>query len=282
MITHRTISEVQKTLKQARGQGKTIGLVPTMGNLHKGHIKLVEAARSNCDFVITTIFVNPLQFAENEDFNAYPRTLDQDMEKLIDVGCHCLFTPERDVIYPSTMEAQTIIHVPKLGVNHCGASRPGHFDGVSTVVARLFNIIAADTAFFGLKDYQQLLIIKKMVADLHISINITGVAIEREENGLAMSSRNNHLSEEEKERASLLYQCLLQAKEEILTNTKDFSEIQSIAIKKLTDAHIKVDFFKLCNAHTLLPGEHADKELVILSAIFMGRSRLIDNVLISR
>ena len=282
MIIHHSISELQKIVKQVRAQGNIIALVPTMGNLHKGHIKLVEAARSRCDFVITTIFVNPLQFGDNEDFDAYPRTLDQDIEKLITAGCHCLFTPERDAIYPTAIEAQTIIHVPKLGVDHCGASRPGHFDGVSTVVAMLFNIIVADTAFFGLKDYQQLLIIRKMVADLQIPIDITGVAIEREENGLAMSSRNNFLNAEQKERASLLYQCLVQGKEEILAGVNDFSDIQLLAKRKLTEAGIKVDFFTVCNAHTLLPVRRADKELVILGAIFIGHSRLIDNILVTR
>ena len=270
--------QLRQLIKQQKLSGKTIALVPTMGNLHSGHIKLVEQARQAADFVVTTIFVNPMQFGAGEDLDAYPRSLAADTQKLIAAQCHCLFTPTVEDIYPTGIAQQSVISVPKISENFCGNSRPGHFDGVATVVNKFFNIVQPDQAYFGLKDYQQLLLIKKMAADLAMDIDIIGVATQREASGLALSSRNGYLSDSQKQQAALLYQCLQTARDAILSGNKDFLSLQRQATQLLESMGARVDFFSICNAGSLQPATAEDTALVILAAAFIGPTRLIDNI----
>ena len=195
MKTVKSVRELRAAIAGARAKGKRIAFVPTMGNLHSGHVALVEKAGQRADFVVTSIFVNPLQFGPTEDLDKYPRSLAADQEKLIDAGCHLLFTPDVEEIYPDGMQGQTIINVPGVSAGLCGASRPGHFEGVATVVCKLFNIVQPDLAIFGEKDFQQLAVIRKLVRDLNLSIQIMGEPTVRAEDGLALSSRNNYLTD---------------------------------------------------------------------------------------
>jgi pantoate--beta-alanine ligase len=204
MRTYSLNVQLQAVLGKHRRSGHSIAFVPTMGNLHEGHLDLVRKARRLCDVVVVSIFVNPLQFGPNEDLDAYPRTLAADKEKLFAEGVQVLYTPGVEEIYPEGMEAQTIVHVPDLGDTLCGNSRPGHFDGVTTVVSKLFNIVQPDVAVFGEKDFQQLSIVRKMVSDLCMPIEIVGVATGRDEDGLARSSRNGYLSPEQRRVAPIL------------------------------------------------------------------------------
>jgi len=271
-------SELKKYLKACRAEGKTIGLVPTMGNLHAGHIELVKQAKQQADIVVSTIFVNPLQFGANEDLGSYPRTLDEDMTKLQQVNCDCLFSPSVTEIYGDDLQAQTLVKVPELTENFCGKSRPGHFDGVATVVAKLFNIVQPTSAFFGLKDYQQFLIINKLNQDLALDIELVGVEIQRAESGLALSSRNNYLSDEQKHSAAQIYQCLLHTSQQIQAGNLDFAALEQAAANSLSEAGLKPDYFAICNASNLQPACSADVNLVALAAAYIGQSRLIDNI----
>lgn len=271
-------SDITETLSCQRQEKGSIALVPTMGNLHQGHISLIENARKNSDFVVCSIFVNPMQFGINEDLDAYPRTLDADIKKLEAAGCDLLFTPEVNEIYANGLNQETAIHVPILGENYCGRSRPGHFDGVSTVVAKLFNIVQPDQAYFGLKDYQQFLIIKKMAIDLAFPINIIGVPIVRESNGLAMSSRNNYLSEKHKEQASNLFKTLLKASDELSNGSRDFSGVENSAKRELSSIGLEPDYFSICAAENLQPATKETQTFAILAAVNIGNTRLIDNV----
>ena len=272
----------KKTLReivaQQKDSGNSVGLVPTMGNLHAGHLRLISEARSKCDFVVSTIFVNPLQFGPKEDLDAYPRTLDADRRLLEQQGCDALFAPSTEEVYGKDINHQSIVHVPLLSENYCGASRPGHFDGVATVVCKLFNMVAPDFAFFGLKDYQQFLVIKKMAADLAIPIRIEGVETVREESGLAMSSRNGYLSAEQKLLAANLYRCLTDSAAEIRNQSRAYSDIEDTAIERLENLGLQPDYFAICNAETLQAATPDDRSLVILAAVYIGPSRLIDNL----
>jgi len=249
-----------------------------MGNLHDGHLELVKTARANADFVVCSIFVNPLQFGPNEDLEAYPRTLGEDIAKLAAIGCDCLFMPTVAEIYGDSLQAQTIVTVPELSENYCGKSRPGHFAGVATVVSKLFNIVQPNSAVFGLKDYQQYLIIQKMVTDLKFDIQLIGVEIQREANGLALSSRNRYLNEEQQQKAALIYQCLLDIKKRILKGDDNFANLEAMAIERLTDTGFAVDYFAICNSANLQRASKQDRDFVILTAAQVGPSRLLDNV----
>lgn len=275
LITH--ISELRALLNNHRKAGRRIVLVPTMGNLHSGHIHLVNEAHRYGDVVVCTIFVNPMQFGKNEDLDAYPRTLEQDRQKLAAAGCNVLFAPPVSEIYPLGLEQQTVVSVPRVSERHCGASRPGHFDGVATVVSKLFNLVQPDTALFGLKDYQQFMVITKMVSDLCIPITLIGVETQRESSGLALSSRNGYLTADEKQRAAVLYQALLESRTRLQAGAP-IDSVESMARVQLEQAGFRPDYFSVCDARTLEPAQVHDNDLVILAAAWMGKTRLIDNL----
>jgi len=272
---------LRETLAQQHAMGQRIALVPTMGNLHAGHIHLIEQARQYADLVVCTIFVNPMQFGQNEDLNAYPRTLDQDQEKLVAAQCDYLFTPTVAEMYPLGHAQHTVVSVPGLSSGYCGASRPGHFDGVATVVSKLFNMVQPHTALFGLKDYQQFRVIQKMVADLCQPIEIIGVPTQREASGLALSSRNGYLSLEQKAKAATLIKTLQWACEELLQGAT-IGSVEAQAKQRLVAADFKPDYFNVCDAHSLEAPNAQDRELVILAAAWMGKTRLIDNLRFDR
>lgn len=269
---------LRELLNETRNSRKSIGLVPTMGNLHEGHLELVKKAKANADFVVCSIFVNPLQFGPNEDLAAYPRTLGEDIAKLATVSCDCLFIPAVSEIYGGDLKAQSTVQVPKLTKLYCGKSRPGHFEGVATIVCKLFNLVQPDMAVFGLKDYQQFLVIRKMIADLEFDIDLVGVEIQREAHGLALSSRNRYLSDEQQQKAALIYQSLLDIEKRIRKGNQDFSGLEALAKQRLHDSGFEVDYFSICNANTLQAASILDREFVILAAVQVGPSRLLDNV----
>ena len=237
-----------------------------------------KAATQSCSFVTTTIFVNPLQFGADEDINAYPRTLNEDKEKLIVAGCNCLFAPSVEEIYSSDPLTSTVIQVPGISELHCGKSRPGHFAGVATMVSKLFNIVRPDRAFFGLKDYQQYLLIKQLVNDLVLEIEIIGIEIEREPDGLAMSSRNAYLTAEERRIAPFLHACLNDIAGAILNEDRDHRKLEKEGVKKLQEAGFKPEYFSICHAETLQPANPEDCSIVLMVAATLGFCRLIDNL----
>lgn len=271
------IAGLRHTLDAFRRDGQRIVVVPTMGNLHAGHIHLVEQARQHGDIVVCTIFVNPMQFGRNEDLDSYPRTLAADMEKLRAAGCDVLFSPSVNEIYPEGLDGHTVVSVPRVSERHCGASRPGHFDGVSTVVTKLFNLVQPQVALFGLKDYQQLMVIRKMVIDLCLPVQLVGVPTQREADGLAMSSRNGYLTPEQRRIAPALYQELQEAREQVLQG-QSFATVEAAAARRLTEAGFRPDYFHISHAEALDPAEPGDRRLVILAAAWMGSTRLIDNI----
>lgn len=268
-------------LQSVRQSGKKVGLVPTMGNLHEGHLSLIDTARQHSDFVVATIFVNPLQFGEGEDLTNYPRTLDADCAQLSERECDAVFIPGVAEMYPQGLKNQTLIRVPGLSAQHCGASRPGHFDGVCTVVCKLFNLVQPDLAFFGEKDFQQLQIIRKMTADLCLPISIHGVPVVRNAQGLALSSRNNYLNSEQLSSAEVLNFCLRQTAGKILEGEKNFQQLEQHATATINAAGLKTDYFTVCNAETLEKAAAHDNQLVVLAAAFLGTTRLIDNTQIT-
>jgi pantoate--beta-alanine ligase len=279
-----TISNIE-TLRLRRRKwqinGQTIAFVPTMGNLHQGHLRLVKAAKKSADIVVVSIFVNPLQFGPDEDLDAYPRTLEADSQKLAELGVDVLFLPSADDIYPRGLEQQTFVEVPGISYMICGASRPGHFRGVATIVCKLFNMVQPNKAFFGEKDFQQLQVIRAMVQDLSMNLEIHGVPTEREPNGLAMSSRNNYLSAEQKHQASFLYRTIQTMAKQVIEGRRDFGKLISDHKKALATAGFKPDYLEIRDANNLLHPSHEDTELVILAAAFMGKTRLIDNTRLS-
>ncbi len=278
MRTYSHNATLNAALRTFRQDGQTIAFVPTMGNLHEGHLDLVRKARQLCDIVVVSIFVNPLQFGANEDLDAYPRTMAADKEKLFSEGVHVLYTPEVDEIYPEGMAAQTLVHVPELGDTLCGSARPGHFDGVTTVVSKLFNIVQPDVAVFGEKDFQQLSIVRKMVADLCMPISIVGVATGRDMDGLALSSRNGYLSLTQRSIAPVLHATLNTCREAIACGFDNFLQLESHARMKLLEAGFEPDYFSICDARTLKTVTDATEEIAILAAARLGNTRLIDNV----
>jgi pantoate--beta-alanine ligase len=262
----------------ARKQGKRIGLVPTMGNLHAGHFSLVTEARKHCDYVVATIFVNPLQFGPTEDLAKYPRTLQADKEGLQAAGCDALFTPDAQTMYPQGLDVHTKVSVPHVSTLHCGKTRPGHFDGVCTVVCKLFMMTQPDHAFFGLKDFQQFHIISRMVADLRIPLQLHGLPTVREPSGLALSSRNGYLSAAERARAAALSATLRECAAQVGKGRKDYPELEKAADAALVAAGLRTDYVHICSRATLLPAAPGDRELVILAAAWAGSTRLIDNI----
>lgn len=278
MQTLHTIPETRERVRTWQAAGETVAFVPTMGNLHEGHIALVREARRHAARVVASIFVNPTQFGANEDFDRYPRTLPQDSGRLQEAGCDLLFAPDVAQMYPNGRESLTTVHVPRLGDALCGAFRPGHFDGVSTVVSKLLHIVPADLALFGEKDFQQLAVIRRMVEDLDIPTRIVGVPTVRESNGLAMSSRNGFLMPEQRETAAVIYRSLCAARDAVLSGSRDFSRACTEAAKAIGKAGLQVDYVEIRNARTLEPASASDDSLVIAVAARLGATRLIDNI----
>ncbi|MEW6990381.1 pantoate--beta-alanine ligase [Colwelliaceae bacterium 6441] len=277
MKTVSQIDELRQIIKTWHQQGLTVAFVPTMGNLHAGHISLVTEAHKHADKIVASIFVNPMQFGANEDIDNYPRTMDADKQKLIDANTDLLFTPTPEVIYPKGLDKQSYVEVPNVSEGYCGESRPGHFRGVATVVCKLFNLVQPDVACFGLKDYQQVQVIQTMVEDLSMPIKIIAVETKREASGLALSSRNGYLTAEELKVAPALSQNIQWLAEQIQTNT-DFIGLAKKAASFIDNAGLKTDYIHICHARTLQPASEDDHELVILAAAHCGKARLIDNL----
>jgi pantoate--beta-alanine ligase len=276
-----TISDVE-TLRQSIGgwrmAGEKIGLVPTMGNLHEGHLALVDAAMDRCDRTVVSIFVNPMQFGAGEDFASYPRTLREDQQKLEQAGVDLLFAPSATTVYPQGDQAQTRVEVPEISDMLCGASRPGHFVGVATVVCKLFNYVQPDIAVFGEKDYQQLMVIRRMVADLAIPVEIVGLPTVREADGLAKSSRNSYLSAEQRRRAPKLYEILTLTAGSLRRGERNYALLEQNGIELLRSAGFQPDYFTIRKADDLMLPAREEHNLVILAAAYMGTTRLIDNL----
>jgi pantoate--beta-alanine ligase len=271
------IPALRNHIKHWKAQQQRLAFVPTMGNLHAGHLQLVEHAISGGDKVIVSIFVNPMQFPPGTDFESYPRTLKEDAKKLETLGVDVLFAPKTEEIYPQDLDQTTQVVVPQLSDILCGQFRPGHFKGVTTIVAKLFNFVDPDIAVFGEKDYQQLVIIKKMAADLSYPVEIQSCATVREDDGLAMSSRNQYLNAKERSAAPRLYQALCAAKEQVHAGTP-FADIEAEAMQSLKQAGFKPDYLSIRNAETLHPANDSNQPLVILAAAWLGKARLIDNI----
>lgn len=271
MQLFQSISHVREWRKSA----SSVAFVPTMGNLHAGHLQLVREAKKYADKVIVSIFVNPTQFGLNEDFSSYPRTEQRDFELLAAENCDAVFLPSVETIY--SQNAQTTVSVSQVSQNYCGASRAGHFDGVATVVCKLFNIIKPDVALFGLKDFQQFCVIQAMVRDLHLPVELVGVPTVREIDGLAMSSRNGYLNEKEREIAPTLYQIVQTARDKLLIGQK-IVDVENASIANLTQAGFIVDYFNIARRVDLKQATENDHELIILAAAKLGKTRLIDNL----
>lgn len=270
------IAELRARVKEWRKAEETIALVPTMGALHEGHLSLVMLARKKADRVVVSIFVNPAQFAPHEDFESYPREREEDIAKLSALGVDLVFAPSRDEIYPKSFSTRVVVDGITDGL--CGASRPHFFGGVTTVVAKLLNQCQADYAIFGEKDYQQLLVIRRMARDLDIDTEILGGPVIRETDGLAMSSRNAYLSPQERKTAPLLHTALMDAARAI-ADGRDVSAVLAKGSRSLDDAGFKVDYFEARNAETLAPVKHAGTGPVrLFGAAHLGKTRLIDNV----
>jgi len=279
MQIYNRVESLRQALAEERAQGHTLALVPTMGNLHEGHMQLVRMARQHCDRVAVSIFVNPLQFGLNEDWERYPRTLEADIARLETESCDYLFHPSEKEIYPNGMADQTRVVVPTMTDILCGASRPGHFEGVTTVVSKLFNIVQPDQAVFGIKDFQQLAVIRRMVEDLCMPIAIVPAPIAREDDGLAMSSRNSYLSADERPRVTVLYQALCWCRDQIVAHgRRDFAALEQEALQRIEGAGFRSDYVSICNARTLDPAAHDDRDMVVLGAMYTAGARLIDNV----
>ena len=274
----RHIDELRHRLDEARKQGKKIGVVPTMGNLHEGHLQLIRLAHEHADLIVATIFVNQLQFGLNEDWDKYPRTFDSDRAMLDAENCHILFAPDDLEMYPNGIDNQTRVLCPTMTDVLCGASRPGHFEGVTTVVTKLFHIVEPDVAIFGNKDFQQIAIIRRMVADLCMRVKIIGAPIARDDDGLALSSRNRFISDEERPRANQLYRTLSWVRDQIQQGDRDFPKLEELGKKQVIEAGFRPDYLSVCDAQKLEPALDDDADLAILGALFTDRARLIDNL----
>jgi len=277
MKTFHTVNGLREALRQERRAGKRIGFVPTMGNLHAGHIALIEQARESCDVVVCSIFVNALQFGLNEDWDKYPRTFQADSAKLVAAGCDYLFNPEDREMYPNGLDTQSRVICPTMTDVLCGASRPGHFEGVTTVVTKLFNIVQPDQAIFGIKDYQQLAVIRRMSEDLCMAVDIVGAPIHREPDGLAMSSRNSYITAEERANVTVLHDSLMAIATALKAGEKDFADLEQRAMEAIAKAGFKPDYLSISNSKTLEPAADDDRELTVLGAMFTRAARLIDN-----
>jgi pantoate--beta-alanine ligase len=278
METVATVAAVRARVAQWRAARLRVAFVPTMGNLHAGHMSLLAAARYRGDRVVASIFVNPLQFGPSEDYTGYPRTLDEDQKLLREAQCDLLFAPSVADIYPDGGDQRTLIVVRGLSDILCGRFRPGHFDGVATVVAKLFGIVAPDVAVFGEKDYQQLLVVRHMALDLALPVEVVGAATVRAADGLALSSRNRYLSAEERARAPAIYQALSRAARAIDGGSTDHAALERDGSALLLGAGMSVDYFSIRNAADLSEPSAASADLVVLAAARLGRARLIDNL----
>jgi pantoate--beta-alanine ligase len=272
---------LKEQLLEWRQHNEHVAIVPTMGNLHAGHVSLVELAREYAERVVVTVFVNPTQFAEGEDFEDYPRTLERDKMRLQRVNTDMLFVPNVETLYPFGLQNATSVIVPGLTENFCGSFRLGHFDGVTTVVARLFALVQPDVAVFGQKDYQQQMVIRRMVDDLGLPIDIITAPTVREEDGLAMSSRNAYLSDEERALAPKIFEVLETAGEALQSGKRNFEELENTASKELSEAGFNVEYVAIRRALDLsVPNRDCD-ELVLLVAAHLGKARLIDNIVVT-
>lgn len=275
MKTETTIHGLTASLAPTRAAKKTIGFVPTMGNLHEGHLTLVREAKKLCDLVVVSIFVNPIQFGVGEDFDSYPRTLEQDSLLLADVGCDIIFAPSVEQMY-GTQPRLTNISVGKITDDLCGKSRPGHFDGVAVVVTKLFNIVQPDYAFFGQKDYQQLAVIRQLVQDLNMPLEVIGVPIIRAEDGLALSSRNGYLSKAQRAIAPTIYQQLQHAEQQLRAGER-LSQVLANISNQLTQAGLVVDYVE-ARQPNLQAIDQFNQDVVLFVAAKLGATRLIDNL----
>ena len=278
MITVDSVAGLREQMAKSRQGGKRIALVPTMGNLHAGHIHLMQEARHHAQAVVASIYVNPLQFGPNEDFDAYPRTPGHDKVALLAAGVSVVFMPSDSVMYPRGRSAQTVIEVPGLSEDLCGAFRPGHFRGVTTAVHRLLTLVAPDVAIFGKKDYQQLMLIRLMVADLGIPVEIVGVDTVREPDGLALSSRNTYLSASERQTAPQLFETLCALRDRVLRHGSLTKEAEEAAMESLISHGFRPDYVSVRRQSDLAVPQPEDRRLVVLAAAWLGRTRLIDNV----
>lgn len=280
MLIIETLPLLRQQIRRLRMEGKRVALVPTMGNLHDGHMKLVDEAKARADVVVVSIFVNPMQFDRPEDLARYPRTLQEDCEKLNKRKVDLVFAPSVKEIYPNGTETHTYVDVPGLSTMLEGASRPGHFRGVSTIVSKLFNLVQPDIACFGEKDFQQLALIRKMVADMGFDIEIAGVPIMRAKDGLALSSRNGYLTAEQRKIAPGLYKVLSSIADKLQAGERDLDEIIAIAGQELNEKGFRSDDIQIRDADTLLEISENSKRAVILVAAWLGDARLIDNKLV--
>ncbi len=273
--------EMQEYIQEWRHNDEHIALVPTLGNLHPGHISLVEQARRHAERVVVSVYVNPTQFGDEEDFDDYPRTLERDTRRLKQIGADVLFVPTDETVYPFGHECATVVSVPGLTENFCGASRPGHFDGVTTVVARLFALVQPDVAVFGQKDYQQQLVIRYMAEDLGLPIRIISAKTVREDDGLAMSSRNQYLSDDERAKAPQLYAALSKIGSALQSGERNFEDLERSAVKRLKKAGFEIEYVAVRRAQNLAIPDRDCDELVVLAAAHLGNARLIDNVVVT-
>ena len=269
------ITDLRRELTEIRKSKKKISLVPTMGNLHEGHLSLIKYAQNISDYTVVSIFVNPTQFVVGEDFDEYPRTLDSDIESISKLNVDLVFVPDTEEIYTVNDQASIEVPVSELESIHCGKYRPGHFRGVATVVSKLFDMVKPDIAIFGEKDYQQLLIIRSLVKSLFLPIEIIGLPTVREKSGLAMSSRNNYLSQSDRQRAPMLHECIKTTIKSIKNGVIDYVYLEKEAKFFLEKAGFKIDYYSICDLDTLRAP--INENLVILAAVWLGETRLIDN-----
>jgi pantoate--beta-alanine ligase len=281
MQTVQTIPHLRSSVDQWRARRERVAFVPTLGNLHEGHLQLVKRAARAADRVVVSVFVNPLQFGPHEDFAAYPRTLKQDSLKLAENGVHLLFAPGVEELYPFGTESTVRVQVPGLSDILCGAARPGHFTGVATVVSKLFNAVRPHVAVFGEKDYQQLLVVRRLVADLCLPIEVLAVPTVREPDGLALSSRNRYLSEEERARAPALYRTLQWVAGHLAGGARDLAGLEAQAGVMLEESGFRPDYVAIRRATDLAVPQPADLKVIILAAAFLGGTRLIDNLAVT-
>jgi pantoate--beta-alanine ligase len=279
LLTIAELAPLRSTIAAWRQAGERIAFVPTMGNLHAGHLDLIKEARQRAQRCVVSIFVNPLQFGAGEDFAAYPRTLEDDRHKLAVAGVDLLFAPTVRTVYPTGADQQTRVEVPEISDILCGASRPGHFRGVATIVCKLFNMVQADLAVFGEKDFQQLMVIRRMVADLAIPIEIVGKATVREADGLAMSSRNGYLTPEERRIAPQLNLTLQTTVALLKRGERDYTGLETAAKEALQTAGFRPDYYAIRSALDLGPPGDGQAPLVVLAAAYLGTTRLIDNLI---
>lgn len=278
MLIANHIAALREALPAWRNNGERIAFVPTLGNLHAGHIELVRQAKLHARRVVVCIFVNPTQFDRPDDFLAYPRTLEEDTRKLSEVGIDALFAPAAAELYPEAADNTVYIDAPGLSTLLEGAQRPGHFRGVATIVTKLFNIVQPDIALFGAKDYQQLLLIRRMVENLNMPVEIVSVATVRDADGLALSSRNSYLNEDERRRAPGLYLALRGAAEQIVSGTANYAAIERAGITRLSASGFRPDYFSVRQAGNLQLATPEDTDLILLAAAWLGKARLIDNL----